>query len=162
MLWRIATITRSAATPPAITASTASDSWAAMATPSAATPPAVAAQSVATSASGIYTVEVEGQSYVVKVSSGGDVTDVASAGSTQQPAAQSSSGGFAVAAPLSGNIFKLNVAVGDQVAAGDVVVVLEAMKMETEIRAAQGGTVQSVATSVGDTVAAGATLLTLA
>ncbi|CAM3635363.1 Lipoyl-binding domain-containing protein [Klebsiella quasivariicola] len=47
-------------------------------------------------------------------------------------------------------------------AAGDVLLILEAMKMETEIRAAQAGTVRGIAVKAGDAVAVGDTLLTLA
>ena len=64
-------------------------------------------------------------------------------------------------APLAGNIFKVNVKPGDAVAAGDVIIILEAMKMETEVRAPNAGTVGSVAVAEGDKVAVGDTLLTL-
>ena len=64
-------------------------------------------------------------------------------------------------APLAGNIFKVNVGVGDVVAAGDVIVILEAMKMETEVRAPHGGTVSAVNVKEGDTVAVGDTLISL-
>ena len=62
---------------------------------------------------------------------------------------------------MAGNIFKVNVAKGDYVAAGDVVVILEAMKMETEVRAAEAGTVIDVATKEGDSVTVGDILITL-
>ena len=64
-------------------------------------------------------------------------------------------------APLAGNIFKVNVAPGDSVSAGDVIIILEAMKMETEVRASRDGTVASVDVKVGDTVAVGDSLITL-
>ena len=64
-------------------------------------------------------------------------------------------------APLAGNIFKVNVAVGDSVAEGDVVIILEAMKMETEIRAHQAGTVSAVKVKEGDSVSVGDVLITL-
>ena len=57
-----------------------------------------------------------------------------------------------VPAPLAGNIFKLMVKPGQKVAQGDVVVVMEAMKMETEVRAPHAGTVLSVAVKEGDSV----------
>ena len=66
-----------------------------------------------------------------------------------------------ITAPLAGNIFKVNVNVGDTVAAGDVIIILEAMKMETEVRASGPGTVASVDVKVGDTVAVGDTLITV-
>ena len=97
--------------------------------------------------------------FVVKVTEGGDIesaTPVA-ASSAPVPAA----GGVGVTAPLAGNIFKIVVKPGDVVASGDVVLVLEAMKMETEIRAASGGTVNQVLVHEGDAVDAGHTLITL-
>ncbi|MDH3707333.1 MAG: biotin/lipoyl-binding protein [Acidimicrobiia bacterium] len=60
--------------------------------------------------------------------------------------------GGAVAAPMPGKVIELRVQVGDQVAAGDVVVVLEAMKMENHLRAAEPGTVTEVRAAVGDQV----------
>ena len=53
------------------------------------------------------------------------------------------------------------VGVGDRVSAGQVVCILEAMKMETEVRAGSSGTVVSVDVAVGDSVAVGQTLITL-
>lgn len=90
------------------------------------------------------------------------MTDIAQA-STPAPetAVASSGGGATVAAPLSGNIHAIKVAVGDQVAAGDVVMVLEAMKMETEVRASSGGTVAQVLVKEGDAVQVGSPLLSL-
>ena len=64
-------------------------------------------------------------------------------------------------APLAGNIFKVNVRPGDQVAEGDVVIILEAMKMETEVRASSAGTVSKVNVSEGDSVAVGDALIEL-
>ncbi|MCU7858484.1 MAG: sodium-extruding oxaloacetate decarboxylase subunit alpha [Candidatus Thiodiazotropha sp. (ex Lucinoma kastoroae)] len=109
-----------------------------------------------------YQVEVNGVTYNVKVSPTGTVTDVAQAST---PAAETavalSGGGATVAAPLSGNIHAIKVAVGEQVAAGDVVMVLEAMKMETEVRASSGGTVAQVLVKDGDAVQVGSPLLSL-
>ncbi len=114
-----------------------------------------------------YTVEVDGRAYVVRVSPGGEVQSATPAGVTPAPAAPvpaapaSPASSVGIVAPLSGNVFKINVKVGDTVAAGDVVLVLEAMKMETEIRASTGGTVTGVPVDEGDSVAAGDTLITL-
>jgi len=112
---------------------------------------------------GVYTVEVEGQSYVVKVSKGGEVASVDQQAPvpavTPQVAAVDA---VSITAPLGGNVFKVVVAVGDKVESGAVVLVLEAMKMETEIRASSSGTVNSIPVNVGDAVAAGDTLVTLA
>jgi oxaloacetate decarboxylase alpha subunit len=121
----------------------------------------------AASGSGVYTVAVNGQSYVVEVSDGGDVSALAPVGSAAgaapaAPAAAPVTGGEPVPAPLAGNIFKVNVAAGDHVQQGDVIIILEAMKMETEVRAAKAGTIGSVSVKEGDSVAVGDTLLTIA
>ncbi|MGS0468428.1 sodium-extruding oxaloacetate decarboxylase subunit alpha [Cobetia marina] len=127
--------------------------------------PAVSAQG-ASSGPQTYTLNVNGKQYVVEVAEGGDITQVqasepaASAPATAAPAAQAASG-EPVNAPLAGNIFKVNVAVGDSVAEGDVVIILEAMKMETEIRAHQAGTVSAVKVKEGDSVSVGDVLITL-
>ena len=63
---------------------------------------------------------------------------------------------------MPGNILAVNVTAGQTVKKGDVLMVLEAMKMETEIRAAQAGTVRGIAVKSGDAVAVGDTLLALA
>jgi len=115
----------------------------------------------------VYTVTVNGQSYVVQVSEGGDVTHLAPVGGAAAPAASApapapASGGEPVPAPLAGNILKVLVTPGQVVQEGDVLVILEAMKMETEIRSPVAGTVTSVEATVGKSVAVGDTLLTLA
>ena len=66
-----------------------------------------------------------------------------------------------VNAPLSGTVFKVVVRKGQQVKAGDIVIVLEAMKMETEIRASRPGTVRDINVAEGDSVAVGSALVTL-
>ncbi len=117
-------------------------------------------------ASGIYTVEVEGKAFVVKVSDGGDISQLATASSapvqTAAPAAAPAGAGTPVSAPLAGNIWKVVATEGQTVAEGDVLLILEAMKMETEIRAAQAGTVRGIAVKAGDAVAVGDTLMQLA
>lgn len=113
---------------------------------------------------GVYTVEVDGQSYVVKVTAGGEVASIDQqttvpviAVAPQVPVASAVS----ITAPLGGDVFKVIVAVGDRVESGEVVLVLETMKMETEIRASNSGTVDNILVQTGDAVAAGDTLLTL-
>ena len=69
--------------------------------------------------------------------------------------------GETVAAPMPGTILKVNVAVGDKVAAGQLLVVLEAMKMENEILASKAGTVTQVLASRGSTVDTGAPLVVI-
>lgn len=114
----------------------------------------------------VYTVAVGGQSYVVQVAEGGDISNIAPvaaapAASTAAPVAAPGTG-EPVTAPLAGNIFKVNVAAGEHVQQGDVIIILEAMKMETEVRAAHSGTVSSVNVKEGDTVSVGDTLLIVA
>lgn len=119
-----------------------------------------ATASANTNDSGIYTVKVDGQAFVVEVNEGGDITNLAPATNTPAPAPAASSG-FAVNAPLAGNIFKLLVSPGQQVAENEVIIILEAMKMETEVRAAQAGTVGEISVREGDAVQVGDLLLTL-
>ncbi len=69
--------------------------------------------------------------------------------------------GEAIHAPMPGTILKVNVAAGDAVKAGQVLVVLEAMKMENEILAPRDGIVSQVVTSKGSTVDTGAPLVVL-
>ncbi|EIU1566962.1 biotin/lipoyl-binding protein, partial [Salmonella enterica] len=115
-------------------------------------------------ASGIYTVEVEGKAFVVKVSDGGDISQLTAAApaASSAPATAPAGAGTPVTAPLAGNIWKVIATEGQTVAEGDVLLILEAMKMETEIRAAQAGTVRGIAVKSGDAVSVGDTLMTLA
>ncbi len=105
-----------------------------------------------------YTVTVNGTGYAVTVSEGGEVQ---SATPTTAAPVSAPAGGAPVTAPLAGNIFKILVAPGAIVNDGDVVMIMEAMKMETEIRAASGGTVSSIDVKEGDAVQVGDLLLTL-
>ena len=73
-----------------------------------------------------------------------------------------SGAGKAVKSPLPGVIISVNVNVGDAVKAGQVVAVLEAMKMENEIQAESDGTVTAVHVGKGDSVLEGASIVTLA
>ncbi|MGR5066581.1 sodium-extruding oxaloacetate decarboxylase subunit alpha [Photobacterium sp. DNB22_13_2] len=110
-----------------------------------------------------YSVKVNGQVYNVEVGPSGDLTSVEPAASTSAPvAAPKASNAEELPAPLAGNIFKINVQPGQQVSEGDVLVILEAMKMETEVRAARSGTVQDLHVKEGDSVAVGSPILSLA
>ncbi|WP_394247622.1 sodium-extruding oxaloacetate decarboxylase subunit alpha [Vibrio profundi] len=112
-----------------------------------------------------YSVKVDGQVYDVEVGPQGQLTSVAPSAKPAQAvqAAQvAASDAEAVPAPLAGNIFKVNVQAGAEVAEGDVLLILEAMKMETEVRAARGGIVQELNVKEGDAVTVGAPLLSLA
>lgn len=77
------------------------------------------------------------------------------------PAAAPSAGGQTVEAPMPGKILDIKVKVGDAVGYGQCVIVMEAMKMETEIVAPAAGTVASINVSTGDSVETGAVLVTL-
>jgi len=116
----------------------------------------------------IYTVEVEGQSYTVTVTEGGDISGIAPIGGTaivNSSAAAPASvmpTGEPINAPLAGNVIKLSVSVGQQVKAGDTVLVLEAMKMETNIAAPSDGQVTSINIREGDSIAVGDALLSIA
>ena len=76
-------------------------------------------------------------------------------------AAAGAAGAVTVKAPMPGNILDVKVAAGASVKAGDVLVILEAMKMENEIVAPQDGTVASVNVNKGDTVNSGDVLVSM-
>ncbi|WOX06121.1 sodium-extruding oxaloacetate decarboxylase subunit alpha [Microbulbifer pacificus] len=114
----------------------------------------------------VYTVTVEGQSYTVTVSDGGDLTGMVrigggTAAGVSAPAPTAGSGA-PVKAPLAGNIFKVLVKPGDRVTEGQNIVILEAMKMETAISAPRAGSITGVTIKEGDSVAVGDALLTIA
>jgi oxaloacetate decarboxylase alpha subunit len=112
----------------------------------------------------VYTVNVEGQDYTVTVTSGGDITGLAAVGgATEGGAAMSPSGeGTPVKAPLAGTISSVQVKPGQAVKEGDTLLVLEAMKMESEVSAAKAGTVTAINVQAGDSVAVGDILLIIA
>ena len=77
------------------------------------------------------------------------------------PAPAATAGGTAVKASVPGKIIRLEKNVGDTVAAGDTVLILEAMKMEIPVVAPEGGTIQAFQVGVGDSVESGDVLATL-
>ena len=117
-----------------------------------------------------YTVTVQGQRFVVEVAEGGDISEITPAENVvpftapvaAPVAADPSVAKLEQSAPLSGNIFKVHVSPGDSVKEGDVVIILEAMKMETEVRAEADGVISKVWVKEGDSVAVGSQLLALA
>jgi oxaloacetate decarboxylase alpha subunit len=131
----------------------------------AAAPAVPAAPATSGNQPGVYTVKVNGQSYVVEVAEGGDVSAISpvapAATPAASPAAAPAGATHPLDAPLAGNIFHVDVIVGDKVEAGDVIVVLEAMKMETEVRAQRSGVVAEVMVKVGDKVAVGDPLISV-
>ncbi|MGN6415244.1 acetyl/propionyl/methylcrotonyl-CoA carboxylase subunit alpha [Flexivirga sp.] len=117
-----------------------------------------------------FVVEVDGRRLEVTLPAGLQLGGGgASEGSARRRAPKRSRGGSgtatvsgdALTAPMQGTIVKIVVAEGDQVEAGDTVVVLEAMKMEQPITAHRAGTVGSIGAAVGDMVPAGAVLATI-
>ncbi len=124
---------------------------------------AVAAEPEAAPAGGpeLYDVEVNGTRYQVRVSPAGAIESVQPAAAAA-PATAATGGEETIPAPLAGNIFKIKVNVGQTLAAGDVIMILEAMKMETEVRAPKAGVVAAVQVKEGDTVRAGDPLLVFA
>lgn len=118
---------------------------------------------VATANNGEYTVVVNGQKYNVQVSEGLDASiEVKEVKSTPvKESTQQSSSGFEVKATLPGSVFKVVSSVGQAVKKGDVLLVLEAMKMEIEIVAPQDGVVSAILVNQGDTVEDGQTLVVL-
>lgn len=115
-----------------------------------------------------YSVRVNGEVYSVDVAASGEISNIVQGATSPQTQAAAPiaapapvNGGEPLVAPLAGNIFKVLVSPGQQVVAGEVVIILEAMKMETEIRAINGGTVGQISTKEGDSVTVGQTLLTI-
>ena len=124
-----------------------------------------------------YKVTLNGRTYEVEVEAGKAMlldeyeaivpaaapvaAPVAAPAPVPAPAAAAPVAGEAVTAPMPGNILKVNVTAGQAVKEGDVLVVLEAMKMENEILAPKACTVKQVLVSKGATVDTGATLVVL-
>lgn len=99
-----------------------------------------------------YTATVNGKNFTVSVAAG------AAAPANSKPAAAGSGKESALCAPLPGTVVKVVAAAGAEVAAGEVILVLEAMKMETEIKAEKAGIVREICVSASQVVAAGDTL----
>ncbi|XPF95951.1 sodium-extruding oxaloacetate decarboxylase subunit alpha [Colwellia sp. RE-S-Sl-9] len=109
-----------------------------------------------------YAVSVDGKVYDVVVAPGGSLESVSHApGGEMLKQSTSVSAAETLNAPLAGNIFKVLVNEGETVEAGEVVIVMEAMKMETEIRAVSAGEIVAVHVREGDSVTVGDTLLSL-
>lgn len=118
-----------------------------------------------------YTITVNGNVYDVTVEEGTGSTAGAAKAATPKAAAPKAApkaaapagaqGAVKVNAPMPGKILKVNVNAGTAVKKGDVLLVLEAMKMENEICAPQDGTVATVECSVGDSVETGKVLVSM-
>ncbi|WP_445401099.1 sodium-extruding oxaloacetate decarboxylase subunit alpha [Zobellella sp. An-6] len=131
--------------------------------------PEPAAPAAARSANGapeVYAVKVDGQVFEVEVGPAGSISAVRESGAVAPVAAVApaapAGAAEAVPAPLAGNIFKVVAKKGSQVAAGDVLLIMEAMKMETEVRAARAGQIADVLVKEGDAVSVGDPLVSLA
>ncbi|WMS90294.1 MULTISPECIES: sodium-extruding oxaloacetate decarboxylase subunit alpha [unclassified Pseudoalteromonas] len=109
-----------------------------------------------------YSVKVDGKVYDVVVAQGGELKEVTLKDSEHIPQSASVASGETLNAPLAGNIFKIKVKAGQVVNEGDVVIIMEAMKMETEIRATHTGTIAEVLVSEGDAVTTGDAMIALA
>ena len=110
-----------------------------------------------------YDVNVDGKVYRVQVAPSGALSHVSEVATTQAVPTTEKTPASAqtIDAPLAGNVFKVLVSNGDVVEEGDVVMILEAMKMETEIRSAFSGTVTQIMTAEGDSVSSGQALIAL-
>jgi oxaloacetate decarboxylase alpha subunit len=119
---------------------------------------------------GVYTVSFKGQSYTVSVSDGGTITSMGASSDESSSNSRDSqeesniplaNGKEDVSAPLSGTIWKILVSSNQAVKEGDTLVILEAMKMETEIKATRSGVVLNVSVKESDSVTVGQLLLSL-
>jgi oxaloacetate decarboxylase alpha subunit len=123
-------------------------------------PPASATVATA-SGSGVYSVRINGKTFTVEVAESGQLSNIAAAPVPAAAAAAGTPAGEAVKAVLAGNIFKVLVRTGDTVSQGDPLLVVEAMKMETEIVAPRSGSVSDVMVSEGDAVKVGDALVAI-
>ncbi|MBE7706270.1 MAG: biotin attachment protein [Cyanobacteria bacterium SIG30] len=114
-----------------------------------------------------YTVSVNNKKYSVKFDGdkaivNGQTYDISVKEGIEETASSASSGdGEPIKAALPGVVIRINVAEGDEIEEGDVLLVVEAMKMETEIKSPKSGKVVSVGVSAGDQIKTGQTLVTL-
>ncbi len=118
-----------------------------------------------------YTITVNGNVYDVTVEENGAAAAAApkaapkaapaAAPKAAPKAAAGAQGSISVSAPMPGKILGVKASVGQAVKKGEVLLILEAMKMENEIVAPEDGTVASINVAVGDSVEAGATIATL-
>ena len=108
-----------------------------------------------------YKVTVNGTAYEITLEAI-DAADVKTAPAASAPAATPAAGGETVKSPMPGTILSVNVSAGSAVKKGDVLMILEAMKMENEIMSPCDGTVSAVSVSKGSSVESGTPLCTIA
>ena len=118
----------------------------------------------APSGSAVYSVRVNGKDYTVEVSTAGAVGTAHAQAAAPAPIAvpaASTAGGSPLLAPLPGSIFSMKCKEGDAVNEGETVLVMESMKMESEVTAHQSGTIQSILVKEGDNVQTGDKLVVI-
>jgi oxaloacetate decarboxylase alpha subunit len=114
-----------------------------------------------------YSVRVNGVVYQVEIASGGTISNIepvvdsTPAIHPSAPVPVASAGGSPLAAPLAGNVFKVLVQPGQHVAPNDVIIIIEAMKMEAEVCALNSGVVSQIQIKEGDSVTVGDILMTI-
>ena len=123
-----------------------------------------------------YTITVNGTAYEVEVEEAGVVASAPKAAAAPAPkaaapapkaatapkaAAPVAAGATTVSAPMPGKVLEIKVKAGDAVKSGDVLMILEAMKMQNEIMAPADGTVSDVRVSAGQTVSTGDVMIVL-
>jgi len=112
-----------------------------------------------------FKINIEGKTFVAEVEEVGGTAVAASTPQASAPAASSApvapAAGNAVVSPMPGKIVSIKVKKGDVVKSGDVVIILEAMKMEQEIKSSLEGTVEDIPIAEGDTVKKEQALITI-
>ena len=114
-----------------------------------------------TPATETYTVNVDGRNFNVAIGPGGKALTIEHAAAEISHLPPLHGSGAVIYAPMAGNILKIRVDVGSTVAEGEIVVIMEAMKMETEVRSKFAGTVSAVHIKEGSAVAGGNALISL-
>jgi len=118
-------------------------------------------------ASGEYTVKVNGKAYAVKLDGDNKATvngkayDIDVKSGIETKASASTGEGEEIKAGLPGNVLRIEVSEGQEVAEGDVLLVVEAMKMETEVKSPKAGTVNSILVSQGDKIVTGQAMVVI-
>ncbi len=109
----------------------------------------------------VYSVRVNGRPFTVEVTEEGELSRLQPAGDPPAASGAAGASGEPVAAALAGSVSRVLVQVGDAVTEGQAVLILEAMKMETEVAAPTGGTVTAVHVQEGDAVTVGQPLVSV-